>query len=326
MAETQAATAPAVQQRSLSRWLAVLIASSFGEFVVFDVVISLVVGLVVWFADRSEIGILAFFLSLIFLLIIKLYGEIVKMHHDYEASLHQEYEKIQGVRTDVLKIIDVDHALLSDPVFSKYVSEILKNYSTLLKDNDPWFLDRAKVVLKECSQEMTRLKSGEIYHGQYSNLLPNFYAILQQQLSATKKSAFFTSDVKTDFSWSGNEGKPYRALNIQCAKSDIQITRIFIVNDLAVVKQKDVLALINEQLDAGIHIRIALSSRLGRDSLYDMGIYDERYVSYFDLTPDTHEIRAHRTLNTPEALEQAIEIRERLIRNSDEAHAVLAGI
>jgi len=302
----------------LPRWLQLFMASTFGEFILYDVFISTVVGAAVWFADRSEVGLVVFFLSMLVFLIVKLYSEMVRMHQELDRSLHQEDEAIKRVDTDILRIIDVNHALLRDGDFFKYGTEMLKSYSLLLNNKDGWFVDRARVVLKECSQELFRLKSGEIYHGRYSN----FYGILQQQLAATKASAFFTSDVKADFAWLDSVGEPYRTLNIQCAKAGVKITRVFIVDDLADITAK-VRDLIKEQVDAGISVRIAISAKLGRDSLYDMGIYDERYVSYFDLTPNTHEIRAHHTYNTSEALEQALEIRERLFQHSDDVGAVL---
>lgn len=312
---------PTTAHSPLPRWLQLFMASTFGEFVLYDVVLSAIIGLAVWAADRSEAGIAAFFLSAIFFLIIKLYSEMVKMHREFDASLHHEDETIQQVSIDILRIIDVNHALLTDSEFFKYGTEILKSYSTLLKGKDPWFVTRARVVLKDCSQDLARLKGGEIYHGRQSD----FYVILQQQLLATERSAFFTSDVKADFSWSGGAGKAYRTLNVQRAAEGIEITRVFIVDSYAELIG-DVLKLIEEQLAAKIKVRVALASQLGRDALYDMGIYDEHYVSYFDLTPNTHEIRAHRTLNTQEALEQAIEIRSRLYHNSEDAEAIIGGV
>jgi hypothetical protein len=315
-----ARTAEDVARFSLPRWLQLFMASTFGEFVLYDVFISGLIGIAVWAVDKSTAGITAFLLSAIFFLIIKLYSEMVKMHHEFDASLHLEDEAIQHVRADILRIIDVNHALWSDSEFLRYDAQILKAYSTLLSSNDAWFLDRARFVLKDCSQELTRLSSGEIYHGINSD----FYGILRQQLLDTKASAFLTSDVRSDFSWSGGAGKEYRMLNMKRAAESIDITRVFIVDNLNEIAG-DVRALIDEQLTAKMNVRIALASDLGRDALYDMGIYDERYVSYFDLAPtSSHEIREHRTLNTPEALQRASGIRNRLYQNSEDASVLLA--
>jgi hypothetical protein len=82
-------------------------------------------------------------------------------------------------------------------------------------------------------------------------------------------------------------------------------------------------SLIEEQLAAGIYVKIALSSKLNDDEKRDMGIYDEFYVSQFDLTPQGHKIRHHWTTNTPEEQTKACEIWQRLLNNSEDARSVL---
>lgn len=311
MAEPQAE--PAAARPPLSRLLQRFTRLSFSEFILFDLSLSALLGYVVWRVDQKEegLGFLAFLLSVIIGLIIKLHGEMVKM-------LRDENETMKLI-TNVLELNNVDREILGANGASQYVTNILQGYATLLKHGDAWFLEHARLVFEQCSQDINRLVRGQIYH----DAKPfNFYAILQEQLVATKHKAFFTSDVKTDFSWSDKEGKRYRELNVQRAKEGIGITRVFIVEHLSNITG-EVRSLIEEQLAADIHVKIALASKLNDDEKRDMGIYDDLYVSQFDLTPQGHKIRHHWTTNTPEERTKAFAIRDRLLDKSEDARGVL---
>ncbi|HEY6140655.1 MAG TPA: hypothetical protein VI670_23120 [Thermoanaerobaculia bacterium] len=312
MAETTAATTtPAAARSLLSRLGQRYTAWTYNEFILIDLFVSTVLGVAIWLTDRHEAGIITFFLALIVGLIVKLHSEMVKM-------LRDENETMKLI-TNVLELKNVDREILGAHGSSQYVTNILQGYATLLKHGDAWFLEHARFVFDQCSQDINRLVRGQIYH----DAKPfNFYAILQDQLLATKHNAFFTSDVKTDFSWSDKEGKRYRELNVKRAKEGIVITRVFIVEHLSNITS-EVRSLIEEQLVAGIHVKIVLASKLNDEEKRDMGIYDEIYVSQFDLTPQGHKIRHHWTTNTPEERTKAFEIRDRLLDKSEDARSVL---
>jgi hypothetical protein len=189
MSGTKAAAGPVAARPPFASWLQRYTAWTFNEFILYDLVVSAVLGFAVWLTDQHEAGILAFFLVLIIGLIIKLHTEMVKMLRDENETMK--------LLTNVLELKNLDREILGANGSSQDVINIMQGYATLLKNGDAWFLKHARLVLEQCSQEINRLVRGHIYH----DAKPfNFYAILQEQLIATKRKAFFTSDVKTDFS------------------------------------------------------------------------------------------------------------------------------
>jgi hypothetical protein len=307
---------------TLNAWITALEATKYGTFVIIDVFISLILGGVAWLADTSTTGFITFFLSSIFVLLIKLHGEMSGLESRISAALETQRQDNEEVRADVVKMLRVSRGLLRDKVFFDVGTKIMQSYAAVLTRGESFFIERARRVLTDAEHELSRLGAGQMVLRDVVNVI----GMLRQRLDATSRSAFFTSYVRMDAFWLTSEGKAYHHANLTVArKKKIAITRVFIIQSEADMAD-DMLGLIEEQAqEKNMRILIAYARDLGTDAA-DMAIYDDQYLGKLELIAGDRAVALVKFSIAEHDLREAIEARSRIIARSEDALTALGRI
>lgn len=270
----------------------------FLKFILFDVLMATVFGLIAWIISKDNIS--SFLISLVV-------GSILLI-----AELRYQ---IVIAKDDLATMVGFEKEFFKDQFLLDKIQKIIKGYLNVKASGDTFFLNRAQDLIRKCNQDITNLQDGCMEIGPEEVKLKDFF-------KETNHSIFATSFVKTADFWFRSGGKEYLDKNFAAVKRGVNTTRVFIVEDIADIT-KDVRNLIRMQAEGKINVRIAFTKNLNPELLHDFAIFDDKYVLYLDLIPGSKEMRGARFYCSEGDLNKAKLIRERILLESEEYSEVL---
>jgi hypothetical protein len=275
--------------------------TDFIKFFVFDVLVATVFGLVSFLVTRDQI--VSFLLSLVIATILLL----VELRFQVASS-----------KEDIARAVGIQRAAMDDRTLMVTAERVVDAYTEIARSGDEMFLGRAREVLGACDNQMTKLREG------YIEFRPDeTYAYVMRMFREAEKNVFGTVFVRvTDF-WFRGAGKEYLAENYRTIKRGVKITRVFIVESSDELTE-EVVDLMKSQAANGIDVKIAFARNLGGDLLHDMGLWDDKYAAYMDLVPGSKEMRGSRLYRDEGEIRRALNIRERVLQESEDAASFFA--
>lgn len=274
--------------------------TEFLKFLVIDVLGAVIFGVVAWVITRDTVS--SFIVSLAtatIIMIVELRFQLVAAKEDLGVAV--------GLQRESMK----DNFLLTT------MPRIISGYSDVARSGDQFFLDRAREAINNCAAEVTRLEEGHL-----EAAAKDVYGHVKRNFAESKYSVFGTVFVALSDFWFSGGGKEYLQENFSAIKRGVKVTRVFILDDLKDITP-EAERLIKAQADGGIVVRIALAHNLTPDLLHDMGIYDDKYAVYVDHIPGSKKLRGARFYRDDAALRQARNIRDRILRESEDALVIL---
>lgn len=273
----------------------------FVKFALVDAIGATIIGVVAWVVTRDQVSsLLVSLVTAALILLIEVRFQITRSKEDLSEAIGLQREA------------------LADPFLLATVPRIADGYTDVMRTGDQFFIDRAREVVKACAAEVTRLQEG------FVEVPANeVYSYVTRSLHDTTSSLFGVVFVQIADFWFSGGGKEYLEENFKAVQRRVKITRVFIVDDLADLSP-DVQDLIRRQAEGGIDVRVAFAERLTPDLLHDMGLYDEKYAVYVDLIPGSKKTRGARFYRDEAEVRKAENIRDRILRESEDALEVLA--
>lgn len=277
--------------------------ADFLKFFLFDVLVATIVGFVSFIVTKDQISSLV--ISLVIgsiLLLVELRFQLAKTKDDLEES------------------IGFQRSALEDAALRDGLRRLVGGYTSVVRNNDPRFVARARTLLADAANELVHLQEGFIDVPQ-SDMYEQAISLAR---SARQRFDAHSLVEDNDF-WFRGAGKQYLDENLAAVKRGVTVSRVFIVATDADITgpSRDLIQL---QLDGGIDVRIAFARNLSRDLLVDFFVVDGKYALYWDLVPGTREMRGGRlTINETE-LRRGQAIHDRLFKEAEPASSVLARI
>lgn len=273
----------------------------FLRLFVFNILVATILGFIAWRITKDSVS--SFLSSLI------IGSTLLTVELRFQLRLAKE---------DIAAVIGLQREALEDRFLSNATQRIIEGYSGVLASGDAFFLDRARDLIGNCAADITKLEEGCMEVGP-----EDIYSFTMRRFKGANHNVFATSFVRLGDFWFRGAAKEYLLENYKAVQRGVKITRVFIVEDLANVTQRDI-DLIKAQAQGKIDVKIAFTRSLTPDLQHDMGIFDGKYVEYLDLMPGSKEMRGARFYRNGAEVRAATAIRDRILLEADDALEILA--
>ncbi|MDY7080795.1 MAG: hypothetical protein SXV54_28260 [Chloroflexota bacterium] len=261
---------------------------------ILGVLISILVGATTWLITRDTLSSLIVSLGTeTLILLIDLRSEIVDKFQDLSRAARLKDWVIGGTGE------------------GEVVQDLIESYSAVLSDGEPFFIDRANEVVIETSNGLHNLRFGRMEVD--SSLVQIKGAWILKHLHS---SGFATALVRLDTFWFPESGQYYQDETLAAAKRGVPIVRVFLIDRQDVEISEAFLALMQEQADAGIDVRVAYTADLPPEIVADFGIWDEKIVGYVNTAPNSNKIVGATFLSTDAERLRARTMRDRILQVS----------
>jgi hypothetical protein len=197
------------------------------------------------------------------------------------------------------------------------IKRIYDNYNKIILSNDDIFIKQADKILHNFENNIEFLANNQI-NLEKDDIVPFIINILPK----VKSSIFATSFVKKVNFWSSSPASKVLDENYKAVKRGVKITRILIVEHLEEITH-EVRQYITEHTENKIDIKIVFTNQLSSDLVYDMGIYDDKYVLYVDLMPKSKEMRNAKFHCNESEIRNAQDRQQRLLYEAHEVSEIL---
>jgi hypothetical protein len=192
----------------------------------------------------------------------------------------------------VLETFGLSSDLNADSWAKERLVEIIQSWKKILEaDYHPLLLQIAKLRTQDARDDLVAIASGEIVTDATENRL---LAVVVEEAKSSVKAA---SMVSLDF-YNSSAGQKYLKINYEAVKRGVNLTRIFIVDELTTEKAH----LMNEMVKNGIDVWSVMENLVPDELISAFVISDDYLVWTTEFTPDMQFREHHISIKSEDVL------------------------